>query len=135
MASNVWTANERLYLTKDGRAVKADSPDRATLLVPAGGVLPLERARELGLLGEAETLGAAPTATNDQATRVAELEAEVAKLREQLEGATDDGERKPGPDDPEGAFAYLEGEAAAEEPKGKGEAPSNKGKSRPAENK
>jgi hypothetical protein len=53
MASNVWTASERLYLTKDGRAVKADDPDRASLLVPAGGTLPLERARELGLVTDA----------------------------------------------------------------------------------
>jgi hypothetical protein len=135
MASNVWTANRRLYLDKAGRVVEADDPNRASLLVPAGGALPLDRARELGLLGEAETLGAAPTAANDQATRVTELEAEVAKLREQLEGATDGGERKPGPDDPEGAFAYLEGETAAEgdEPKAR-TTPANKAK-KPAEDK
>lgn len=47
---NIWIADRRLYLDKDGRAVEADSPDRATLLVPVGGTLLYERARALGLI-------------------------------------------------------------------------------------
>lgn len=44
-----YTAQERLYLTKDGRVVKEDDPDRHELLAIAGGTLPAARARELGL--------------------------------------------------------------------------------------
>ncbi len=45
-----YVATERLYLDKDGKVVKASDPNRATLLVAAGGALPMERATELGLL-------------------------------------------------------------------------------------
>lgn len=50
MAVNLWTAPERLYLDAAGKAVKADDPTRQSLLVAAGGTLPIARARELGLI-------------------------------------------------------------------------------------
>lgn len=67
MATNIWTADRRLYLDKDGKVVETDSPDRASLLVPAGGTLPLERARALGLVVEeapTEQPKAKPTPAN-----------------------------------------------------------------------
>lgn len=45
-----FTADRRLYLDADGRVVEHDDPSKARLLVPAGGTLPMKRARELGLL-------------------------------------------------------------------------------------
>ena len=50
----IWTADRRIYLDKHGNAVEADNPAKAVLLVPAGGVLPLERAQALGLAAEPE---------------------------------------------------------------------------------
>jgi pyruvate/2-oxoglutarate dehydrogenase complex dihydrolipoamide acyltransferase (E2) component len=47
-----YIATERLYLDKDGKVVKADDPNRASLLVGVGGRLPIERAEELGLTGD-----------------------------------------------------------------------------------
>lgn len=103
----MWTADRRLYLDKAGKAVEADSPDRVTLLVAEGGQIPQERAAALGLTGEqAQALGGAQEAP----------------------GAT--AERKPGPDDPETAYAYLEGEQAPKAAK----APANKAR-QPAEDK
>jgi hypothetical protein len=54
MAANTWTADRRLYLDKDGKVVEADDPTRASLLVPAGGTIPLERAQALGLTAAPE---------------------------------------------------------------------------------
>lgn len=50
MASNHWVSDRRLYLNAAGQAVEADAPDRVTLLVAAGGRLPLADAERLGLL-------------------------------------------------------------------------------------
>jgi pyruvate/2-oxoglutarate dehydrogenase complex dihydrolipoamide acyltransferase (E2) component len=44
-----YIASARLYLDKDGKVVDENDPNRTTLLVPAGGRLPIERAEELGL--------------------------------------------------------------------------------------
>jgi hypothetical protein len=44
------TSKERLYLDADGNVVKADDPNRLTLLVGAGGVIPMETALKHGLL-------------------------------------------------------------------------------------
>lgn len=52
MAANTWTADRRLYLDKAGAVVEANDPTRARLLVPAGGTLPIARARALGLVVE-----------------------------------------------------------------------------------
>lgn len=50
----VWTADRRLYLAADGVTVVEEGDSRrASLLVPVGGTLPMERARELGLITEA----------------------------------------------------------------------------------
>jgi len=46
----VWIADRRIYLDSQGNAVEANNPAKATLLVPVGGTLPLERARALGLV-------------------------------------------------------------------------------------
>ena len=46
----VWIADRRIYLDSQGNAVEVDNPAKATLLVPVGGTLPLERARALGLV-------------------------------------------------------------------------------------
>lgn len=49
----VWTSNRRLFLASDGTTVvEASDPRKATLLVPVGGTLPMERARALGLISE-----------------------------------------------------------------------------------
>jgi hypothetical protein len=50
MATNLWTADRRLYLDKDGKAVEADDPARVSLLVNIGGAIPLADAERLGLV-------------------------------------------------------------------------------------
>ena len=50
--AGTFTADRRLYLDKDNRVVEHDDPSKVSLLVPAGGTLPMKRARELGLLGD-----------------------------------------------------------------------------------
>lgn len=52
MADTTWTANRRLYLDKNGKAVEADDPARVSLLVAAGAAIPLAQARALGLVEE-----------------------------------------------------------------------------------
>jgi len=46
----MWTADRRLYLDKGGKVVEEGDLNQNELLVPAGGVLPMARAEELGLL-------------------------------------------------------------------------------------
>lgn len=48
--SDIYTSPERLYLDSAGNVVKHDSPAKASLLVAEGGTMPMERARELGLV-------------------------------------------------------------------------------------
>lgn len=50
MASNLWTADRRLYLDKDGKVVEADDPTRQSLLVAVGGTIPLADAERYGLV-------------------------------------------------------------------------------------
>lgn len=52
MNSKMWTSDRRLYLDKEGNVVEHDSPEKVELLVGAGGTIPIERARALGLLNE-----------------------------------------------------------------------------------
>lgn len=52
MASNMWTSDRRLYLDKDGKVVEADDPTRVSLLVAAGGNMPMADAERYGLTGE-----------------------------------------------------------------------------------
>jgi hypothetical protein len=47
-----YIANRRLYLDKAGKVVEEGDPTKATLLVHAGGMVPMDRARELGLIEE-----------------------------------------------------------------------------------
>jgi hypothetical protein len=54
---NEYTSNERLYLDKDDNVVKADDPNRLTLLVAAGSTLPMEKAEKYGLTKEAAAEG------------------------------------------------------------------------------
>jgi len=49
MAKGTWVSPERYYLTKDGRVVGNKDPEKLTLLVAKGGVLPLETAKQYGL--------------------------------------------------------------------------------------
>lgn len=54
-----FVSEERLYLTKDGKVVGEDDPDRHELLVAEGGQIPFARAKELGLVsGDGGDLGA-----------------------------------------------------------------------------
>lgn len=46
-----WTSPARLYLDKQGNVVGAKDPTKHTLLVAAGGEIPLRRAKALGLVG------------------------------------------------------------------------------------
>ncbi len=48
--SGMYVAEERLYITREGKVVKADDPRHKSLLVAKGCSMPLARARELGLL-------------------------------------------------------------------------------------
>lgn len=50
MATQFWTADRRIYLDAEGRAVEATDPARRTLLAPVGGLIPLAQARALGLV-------------------------------------------------------------------------------------
>ena len=52
----LYISRERLYLNSEGNVVKANDPSRATLLVAAGGSMPMARAQELGLV-EADDAG------------------------------------------------------------------------------
>ena len=45
-------SDRRLYVDANDKVVEADSPDRAKLLVSAGGSLPMEDARRYGLVAE-----------------------------------------------------------------------------------
>ncbi|HVZ40622.1 MAG TPA: hypothetical protein VHI13_15185 [Candidatus Kapabacteria bacterium] len=49
-AGTMYTADRRLYLDAEGRVCEADSPKRLSLLVPAGGQIPMELAERLGLV-------------------------------------------------------------------------------------
>lgn len=62
MATTMWTADRRLYLDKDGKAVEANDPARSSLLVAEGGSIPLDQAAQLGLVEVApvEVKAAAP---------------------------------------------------------------------------
>lgn len=106
---NLWTADRRLYLDRAGKVVEADDPTRATLLVAGpGATIPYAQAETLGLTGA--TLGASADA------------APAAPA-----------ERKPGPDDPASAYAYLGGDAPPADDPAEDEKP--KAKPAPAENK
>lgn len=121
-----WTSDRRLYLNAAGQVVEADDPSRVSLLVAQGAALPADVAQRYGLTGNNATLGASP-----EPDAGAEAQASGARA-----------ERKPGPDDPESAFAYLGGEAPdtgvaseEEEPKAKPAPSANKSRKPATEDK
>ena len=67
-----YTATERLYLDRDGKVVKEDDPNRASLLIAPGQTMEGDRAVELGLMdaesGEAVGVAAADAAPQPTAT-------------------------------------------------------------------
>jgi pyruvate/2-oxoglutarate dehydrogenase complex dihydrolipoamide acyltransferase (E2) component len=94
-----YISDKRLYLDKDGKVVDENDPNRTTLLVPAGGRLPTERAEELGLTsleleenpkevkpGENKAVSA-PSATKAAAAKAEELGVAL----EDVEGSGKDG--------------------------------------------
>jgi hypothetical protein len=54
MASNDFVADRRLYLDADGNVVEADDPNRARLLVGAGGTVPAADAERYGLKAQSK---------------------------------------------------------------------------------
>lgn len=50
----LWISDRRLYLTKDGKVVGDKDPNKLTLLVAAGGSIPLADAKGYGLLEQPE---------------------------------------------------------------------------------
>jgi len=58
----MWTSERRLYLDKAGNVVEADDPTRTSLLVSAGGQIPLAQARALGLVRDPKPMPAEPVA-------------------------------------------------------------------------
>lgn len=86
MADNRYTSKERLYLNSKGEVVKANDPDRQSLLVGAGGTLSMEDAERYGLTGGKNVAAA-----------------EAAQF-----------ERKPGPNDPAVAADMAEDGSADE---------------------
>jgi hypothetical protein len=50
----MWTSDRRLYRDAEGNVVEATDPSKQSLLVGKGGTLPLDQARELGLVDEPE---------------------------------------------------------------------------------
>lgn len=64
--NGMYISPERLYLDKDGKVVKADDPNRVSLLVGKGGSIPQADADRYGLTGtadEPDEKAAAPKAT------------------------------------------------------------------------
>ena len=74
MASNVWISDRRLYLNAAGQVVEAGAPDRVSLLVAAGGRLPLADAERLRFSDEltAEALASVPDELHAAVHAVAE---------------------------------------------------------------
>lgn len=70
MATNVWVADRRLYLDEAGNVVEANDPTRRSLLVPAGGSIPLADAERYGLVSREEK--AAPAKPNKAKTKAPE---------------------------------------------------------------
>jgi hypothetical protein len=85
MADKAFTSSERLYLDKDGNVVGADDPNRASLLVAAGGTMSAEDAAKYGL--------------NEEGRRSAQPRQAEKRVRQ------------PGPEDPEVAEDMKDGSA------------------------
>lgn len=70
--AGTFTADRRLYLDAGGRVVEHDDPAKVSLLVPAGGTLPLKRARDLGLLDGGDGGHTVPSRTATADTKAAD---------------------------------------------------------------
>lgn len=89
-----YTADRRLYLDKDGKVVEAKDPTRVRLLAPAGGQIPMERARALGLVTDEGAAGpaAAPPADDERDDEPGTEGATVAEVLERAEEVEDPAE-------------------------------------------
>jgi hypothetical protein len=76
MNKNDFVSDKRLYLDKDGNVVEEKDPNRLTLLVAAGGRLPMEQAQKYGLVKA------------DEADAVLTSDGETAEAGEDLESMT-----------------------------------------------
>lgn len=96
--AEVWTADRRLYLDKDGKVVEADDPNRTELLAAEGVEVPAARARELGL-------------TQDPAQPTPDAEAEDVKTRQaEREKRKEQAEAENPPPSPTGIVDEAKGE-------------------------
>lgn len=84
MASNMWTADRRLYLDKDGKVVEANDPTRQRLLIAQGGNMPLELAQKYGLVtvtpAVVETVAPQAPETSDEGAKAKAPALNKAKL-------------------------------------------------------
>lgn len=78
MNKNDFVSTERLYLDKDNNVVKANDPNKLTLLVAEGGSLSAEEAAKYGLVKDEAKADYEPPvreATEDEEKPEAELQA------------------------------------------------------------
>jgi hypothetical protein len=78
----MWTSDRRLCLTRDGKVVEDGDPESFELLVGEGGVLPLDRAQNLGLVQPAEAPKPEAKTEDKPADADAADDAEVARRAE-----------------------------------------------------
>lgn len=88
----MWTSPTRLYLDGEGKVVGSDDPAKAQLLVGEGGSIPLERAKELGLVEASEPTVKNTALAEEHAKAAADKAAADEKAKK---SATEDKARKP----------------------------------------
>jgi hypothetical protein len=74
-------SDRRLYLDAEGNVVEADNPKKLTLLVAEGGELPMDQARQYGLVQD-EPGDAAAEAKAENRRGAAQKPAETATVRD-----------------------------------------------------
>lgn len=85
MKTPMYQSTERLYLNSKGEVCSAGDPDKQSLLVPAGGMLPMADAVRYGLTTETAAPAAPaeqPAAAKDSGKAAKKEEAPTAKLDE-----------------------------------------------------
>jgi len=82
---SLWKSPQRIYLNAKGKPVPANDPTRVSLLVAEGGVLPIERARELGLLDIFDEAGVADSTGDADDTATEAADSADAKAQEQAD--------------------------------------------------
>jgi len=86
MINGMWTADRRVFLDANGKAVDEKDPSKVELLIAPGQKMEMAKAVELGLVEqpvEPKAKGKAPAANADlkaAESRIKELEAEVETL-------------------------------------------------------